>query len=390
MIGGAALVIALAVAGTALLTAGGGRPVPARAGPPGGHPVPTRAGPLPAQPPPATEQFGVNTGLLFNHRAYTPAQIDAQIAALRQTGATVVRSDALWEATEPSPPVGGVHHYDWGFDDQIAGALAAHGLRWLPIVDYSAAWAQSIPGQDHSPPARASDFAAYAAALAGRYGPGGSFWAGHPSLPPEPVDTYEIWNEPDNPAFWSPTPDADAYANLYALARDAIDAVQPEARVIIGGLTHPATFMPELLSASPELRGHIDGVGIHPYGANPLAVLGAVRAARLALDSLGLGAVPLYVTEFGWTTLPPGAMDWAAASRRPAYITQTLTALGHTDCGIAEVLLYTWVTPERDPTNAQDWFGIASPAGGSTPDSQAFAAGLAEAGAPAATLPLCA
>ncbi len=100
------------------------------------------------------EQIGANVNLLFILRGLTAAQVDAQLKALRATGATLARADALWELSEPSPPVGGIHRYDWTFDDAVAGSLAANRLRWLPIVDYSAGWAQSLPGQDHSPPAR--------------------------------------------------------------------------------------------------------------------------------------------------------------------------------------------------------------------------------------------
>jgi hypothetical protein len=97
-----------------------------------------------------------------------------------------------------------------------------------------------------------------------------------------------------------------------------------------------------------------------------------------------MGAVPLYVTEFGWTTHPPGAIAYAPASRRPADIQSVLETLGHLDCGLAATLLYTWVTPERDPADGQDWYGIASPTDPSlaTPDSAAFAAGLRAAVAP--------
>ena len=144
-----------------------------------------------------------------------------------------------------------------------------------------------------------------------------------------------------------------------------------------------------MLRARPDLAGHIDGVAIHPYGANPLVVLRTVRDARAVLDSLGLSAVPMYVTEFGWTTEPAGALDWAPARARPGYISATLAALGHTDCGIAAAILYTWVTPERDPANAQDWFGIEPPDGGGGSDVTAFAAGLAKASAPAPAVKLC-
>ena len=170
-----------------------------------------RAGP-PALAAPATPLLGLNVNRLLLDRTYSPAQIDAQLSALARTGARDARTDALWEAAEPAAPIGGVHHYDWAFSDRIASALARHGLRWLPIIDYTAGWAQSIPGQDHSPPRSASSYAAYAGAFAARYGPGGSFWAEHPMIAPRPVTTYEIWNEPDGGHFWLPGPQPGRYA----------------------------------------------------------------------------------------------------------------------------------------------------------------------------------
>ncbi len=353
-------------------------PTPSPAAP---TPAPPSAGPT-STPPPAGERFGVNVNRLFNGRTYSPAQINAQLAAVRATGATVARSDALWEATEPAPPVGGRHSYDWRFDDAIAASLAAQGLQWLPIIDYSAPWAQSIPGQDHSPPASPSDYAAYAAALAGRFGRGGSFWSSHPSLHAPVVDTIEIWNEPNSASFWFPAPDASRYDTLYLRARDAVLAIDPTARVIVGGMAHPGSYLQAMLAARPDLRGHIDGVGVHPYGPTPQAVLEGVVAARHDLRALGLGAAPLYATEFGWTTHPSHDPHWLPERLRPSYIRLTLGGLGHLGCGLAASFLYTWVTPERGLGDPGDWFGIARPTGGRTADTVAFAAGLRAAVAP--------
>jgi hypothetical protein len=378
----AMLAVVLAIA----LSSGGAR----RHGPTPGVPTsttPPSAAPAPA---PGAEQLGASVNRLFNAQTYTPTQIDGQLAALAATGATIARSDALWEAAEPAPPTGASHQYDWSFADRIAGALAARGLRWLPIIDYSAPWAQSVPGRDHSPPSDPAAYAEYAAAFAARYGLGGSFWAARPELRAEPVEAYEIWNEPDNPAFWYPAPDAAAYARLYAQARQAIAAVQPSARVIVGGLTDPRAFLPGMLTADPSLRGAIGGVAIHPYGRTPALVLRSVRDARLTLDSLGLGEVPLWITELGWTTSPPGALDYLPERLRPTYVERTVAALGHVDCGIAATILYTWVTPERDRADPQDWFGINPPTGGSSPDVQAFVTAIRAARAAAPTLPVCA
>jgi hypothetical protein len=380
----AVVAVAAIVVGMVLIVSSGGSPHPRARAVPSGSPRAT----LPALPAPASEVFGINVNRLFNDLTYSQAQIGGQLAAVRATGATLARSDALWEAAEPDAPVDGRHRYDWSFNDRIAGSLAAAGLTWLPIIDYTAPWAQSVPGQDHSPPRSDADYAAYAGAFAARYGSGGTFWRAHPGLTPLPVTAIEIWNEPDNPEFWTPAPDAAAYARLYLDARETIDAANPAIRVLVGGLTNASVFLPAMVSAASQLRGHVDGVALHPYGA-PAVVVSRVRGARAALVSLGMGAVPLYVTEFGWTTQPAGAVGYAPAGRRPADIEGVLETLGHLRCGLAATLLYTWVTPERDPTDSQDWYGIANPADPSagTPDTAAFAAGLRAAGAPDAAPP---
>jgi hypothetical protein len=377
---GAVVAAAAIVVGVILVvTSGGSRH-------PHGRPAPAPPRPptlRPALPAPSGQVFGLNVNRVFNDRTYTQPQIDAQLAAARATGATVARTDAFWEATEPQAPVNGRHRYDWSFDDVIAASLAAHGLTWLPIIDYTAPWAQSVAGQDHSPPRSLAGYSAYAEAFAARFGSGGAFWRAHPGLTPVPVTAIEIWNEPDNPEFWTPSPDAAAYARMYLAARAAIDAADPAIRVLVGGLSNAAAFLPAMVSAEPALRGHVDAVALHPYG-DPAVVLARVRGARAALAAAGMAAVPLYVTEFGWTTQPAGAINHAAASGRPADILNTLQALGHLECGLAATLLYTWVTPQRSPADGQDWYGIADPTdpSASTPDTRAFSAGLRAAVAP--------
>jgi hypothetical protein len=370
----AAAVIA-AVVVIVVIAPGGGRPG-TRAHRPA-PPPPTGPSPVPASP--SAPEFGASANLLFNVPGIGAAQLDAQLSALAATGATLARSDALWEVSEPAPPVSGVHSYQWIFDDIVAGSLASHHLRWLPIIDYSAGWAQSIPGQDHSPPRSSADYAAYAAALASRYGLGGSFWRDHRELPALPVQAFEIWNEPDSGFFWVPRPDLARYGRLYTAARDAIHAVDPSARAIVGGLAAPSQSTAALLAADPQLAGRIDGVGIHPYAGSPAAVLENVAGTRRVLDRLGLQAVPLYVTEFGWTTSPPGAMSYLPAALRPGYIESTLAAIASSGCRVAATVLYTWFSPDRDLRNAQDWFGISPPGAGAGPDVTAFTSGLRQA-----------
>lgn len=321
---------------------------------------------------PSAIVYGANVNWLFDDESYTSAEIDSQLAELQATGATTARTDALWERSEPAPPSDGVHRYDWAFDDGIVTALAEHDLRWLPIVDYAPAWATVDPSLLHSPPASPADYAAYAGALASRYGPGGMFWREHAALPQLPVQEFEIWNEPDNPEFWAPAPNAATYARLYLAARAAIDASDPSATVLVGGLTNAPEFLPAMLAADPSLRLEIDGVAIHPYSPSPAGVLGRVVRARAVLDELGLARVPLYVTEFGWTTSPPGALDYAPAAERPAYIETAISQLALSRCDLGSIILYTWATPDVDPINPQNWYGIDPPGGGGSADVTAF------------------
>jgi hypothetical protein len=382
----AAAVAAVAAVLIAVL-ARGGSPAPSPA--PRPQPPQSAVAPnpvRPALPAPDSQAFGVNVNRLFNDATYSPAQIDAQLTALRATGATVARSDALWEATEPTAPAGGVHHWVWTFDDTIAGALAQHGLTWLAVLDYSVSWAQSVPGQDHSPPRSDADYAAYAQAFAARYGVDGSFWREHPEIPAHPVTTIELWNEPDNGDFWTPAADPPGYARLYLTTREAVDVVDPAARVIVGGLISPGTTLPAMVRAEPGLVGRVDGVGIHPYGTPPV-VVSRIREARRTLDGLHMGAVPLYATEFGWTTSPTGAPAYVAPARRTAWISLTLDTLGHLECGLAASVLYTWVTPQRNPGDGEDWFGIQNPDATATPASEAFATGLRAAAEPGKPIP---
>lgn len=347
----------------------------------------------PSVPAPGTTAFGATVNSLFNAPLYTADQVNAELAALRATGATVARSDVLWEKVELSPPRAGVHHFDWSFDDNIAAALAANGLTWLPILDYAANWAKADPAQLHSPPRSPRDFADFARAFASRYGPGGAFWHAHPELTAQPVTTFEVWNEPDG-GFWYPAPNAAAFADLYVQTRAAIDAVAPGSRVVIGGLTHAETFLPAMLAARPGLATHLDGVGIHLYEHSPARVFSRVRTVRAVMRAAGLAAVPLYITEIGWSTRPVGLARnpfWAPARLRPSHIARTVATLGHSDCGIGAILVYSWVTPERDPGYLEDWYGINPPPGrGPAPsaDVAAFTSAIrlasAPSGAPAA------
>jgi hypothetical protein len=327
----------------------------------------TRSNPAPPPPPPREPAFGADFGVIFQS-PYPPAVVDRALATARGAGLGLARVAPLWEATEPLPPQGGRHVYDWRYDDRIAHDLAGHGFRWVAVLAFAPGWASVAPGVLHAAPRGTANYAAYAAAVAGRYR----------GL----IAAFEIWNEENTPIFWRPAPNPVAYARLYAAARRAIHRVDPGVPVLIGGLAGGHTRFLTTLLRQPELRGAIDGVAVHAYAATPEAVLTEVEGYRQRLDQLGFANVPLYVTEYGWSSrrilpspqqplVPPGS--YAPAARRPGFIVQTARHLLTSGCDVRMAIFFAWLTQERSPTSLYDWYGVSTPTGSPTPATQAIA-----------------
>ena len=314
------------------------------------------------------------------------SDLSAQLTLMQSEGVSELRVDASWSTIEPNAPGAGGPAFSWGSEDAEVAALAAHSIRWLPILDYSAPWAASTTGDWRSPPADDAQYAAFAAAVASRYGPGGTFWALNPQLPYEPVTTYEVWNEENATYFWDTGPDPAGYARLYLAARSAIHAAQPQATVMTGGLTNPQQgisalqFLHDMFTAVPSLAGNLDAVGVHPYAANAAGVVSFVVQVRDLLDAYGAGAAPIDVTEFGWQT---GSA--AVEQQRAAMMSAVATSLGNSNCGIGLLAPYDWEDPSYITTG--DW-GLAG-SGGIRPAGAAWISGLVTAAnsAPAALCP---
>ena len=81
-------------------------------------------------------------------------------------------------------------------------------------------------------------------ALVGRYGPTGSFWKLHPELPKEPIRTWQIWNEENDHRFAEAS--VRDYVGLLRGSAPAIRSVDPDARILLGGLYATPRIEPAL------------------------------------------------------------------------------------------------------------------------------------------------
>ena len=117
--------------------------------------------------------------------------------------------------------------------------------------------------------------------LARRYGPGGSFWREHPGLPRLPVQSWQVWNEPNLPVYWPSGPDAGEYVALVRATALGIRRVDPGAEIVTAGLPDSSLGVPldEYVTAMYAAggAGAFDVLAVNPYGEDARGVLETVE-----------------------------------------------------------------------------------------------------------------
>ena len=299
------------------------------------------------------DRYGVTDSYL---RAVSPATRQVALGALYAGGVRLVRSDMGWGQVEPSPPSGsGVHYYDWSKHDAWVGELARAGLRLYPIIDYGTAWNAVTPGKWQSRPSDPQQYAAFAAAVVGRYGPTGTFWNEHPELPRLPVQSVEIWNEENAQQFWYEQATAPAdYARMYVAARTAVKLVAPATEVVVGGLVDQGadSFVRGMAAAVPGIGAQLDAVAYHPYLMDPATAAGRVAAVRRTLSAIGATNAPIELTEVGWSSLE------ASDDARGANLAEISRLALDPVLNVSKVIAFAAMSNEGDPGQWDQWFGL--------------------------------
>ena len=340
-----------------------------------------RAITTPVVAPPA---YGVSTNGLFDRKGHFERKGKGHLGEIRAEGIEEGRSDATWWWIEPKGPVGGAHHYVWDRHDRIVRSMALNGLRWLPVLGYATRWSSTVKGTSYGAPRHAADYAAYAGAVAARYGSRGTFWNENPTVPRLPVRAYEVWNEPNWEHFWRPAPNAARYAELLVAAAVAIRTADPAATVVSGGLASPqspTTFVRAMLAAQPSIPAVVDAVGYHPYARSGRATIALVRGMRRALDGAGASAMGIAVTEVGWTQRASGRPESLPESSRAGAYALMTDALARGNCRVDRVVPFMWTRIGAVP-QGDDWYAIAGGDGTLLSAGAAFAAGIARSAVP--------
>jgi hypothetical protein len=288
-------------------------------------------------------------------------------AITSQTGAKWLREDFLWSKIEPADG-----RFDFSYFDHFM-LLASHkGVHILPLLDNTPTWAGA---HWNTIPTDPSSYAGFVAAVVGRYGPHGSFWAAHPELRAYAIQTYELWNEPyfdnGNAGQYDPA----RYAALVKAATTAGRAVDPNAKYLIqaeitGRQVGPKwiSWIDALYHATPDLNKYFDGIAIHPYGHDTTGITapgwGQMRRTevlRNAFVSHGAGDKPLWITEIGWPTCSQGS-DRCVTETEQAASLQRLFNYLHTTWApyVKAAFIYHYEDFGTDASNAEAFYGLTT------------------------------
>lgn len=298
-------------------------------------------GPLAVRTPVGPPSFGLNSHLATRYP--DPASMDVPAALVQELGVTWVREDFHWHRVQPRPDV-----WDWTFTDAAMRALLSRNIQVLGVLGPSVGWATANP---NDPPNDVSYYApnedafvAYAVGVVSRYR--------------RYVKHWEIWNEPDHAIFWRPAPDPVAYTRMLIRTANAIRAIDPEAKILIGGINpFDTTFLRTV--AENGGWGSFDILAIHPYVDPYSPEDGNLAAAADAVRALTqrYGTKPIWATEVGWSS-GPGDRDRIGVTDQQlqaSYLVRSMLALWQ--AGVEHSF---WYSFKDDPGNPYGIIGLGN------------------------------
>lgn len=173
--------------------------------------------------------------------------VEGYAELMRGTGAVWVRIPLVaWGAVEPSPPEGGVHHYNWTRLDRLILEYQECGFEVQVILKCANPWAATGYERDvrevfrRSYPPREEywdDYYQFVYSVVERYDCDGYMDA--PGLL-HPVRYYEIESEAHNSILWAGT--VEDYRRLLETAYRAAKRAYPEVKIILSGINFGDLF----------------------------------------------------------------------------------------------------------------------------------------------------
>jgi hypothetical protein len=297
--------------------------------------------------------------------------IGREQARAAETGVRWLREELTWDVIEPADD-----SWSWDLADRVIGAAARHGLTVLPLLLGTPSWAGA---SWNTLPTEPGEFAEYAAHVADRYGPHGSFWRANADLPRRPVTALEVWNEPYLNGFSAAGIDPAGYARLVRGTALAVRAADADVAILAAAETRDdagGDWIAGMFAAVSDLARYVDGVAVHPYTrarspdeyTPPHTRYALRRIDEIRADLLRRGVdAPLWITELGWSTCPAGAEDDCVTEQQQAEYLDRAIALSTARPWVSALFVYAYRAWEQDAENREHWFGIVHADGSPKP-----------------------
>lgn len=229
---------------------------------------------------------------------------DDEFDLMSAGGIGTYRFPVAWSRIEPEDGKG----FDWHGLDGVVRSTAERGIQLLPTLYHAPQWAT---GRQNRMPVGDRDWELrwerFIGAAVTRYGPGGDFWLDRRDVPYRPILSWQIWNEPNIRNFAAPV-SARRYARLLKQSARTIRMVDPDAKIVLGGLygrPPPGTGVPagrflRRLYKVPGVKRSFDVAAVHPYATTARGALSRLRPVRRVLNTSGSRGRRIAVTEVGW------------------------------------------------------------------------------------------
>jgi hypothetical protein len=273
---------------------------------------------------------------------------------MHATGVGWTREDLSWNQIEPQRGV-----YKWERFDVLLRFAAKHGITVLPIIDDTPKWAGPAAG---ALPSTIADYTTFVTTVVRRYGPGGEFWRAQPHIPTHPIHWIELYNEP-----YLTAPDPGSYALLVRATVQAAQGVVPGLHFLAEA--DAGAWMAGMYAAVPDIFHYVSAVAVHPYSIQPPDAPPAQSTTRrlelvhATMAAHGDGAVPLWITEIGWSTCPASPYCVNSERVQADYLAQALRLAGTTWSSYVRAMFVFGLREyaPRRPGDKESWFGLLRP-----------------------------
>ena len=274
-------------------------------------------------------------------------------------GASVISTSTSFTTMQPFPK----RPMRFGYIDETIGAARSAGMQVRLQVTGMPRWGLDDPMDPRQPPRSDAELQVWSELV--------TKLMQHVK---GKVDYIEVWNEPNISKWWPTGPDPMEFARLLDVTYQAVHTVSPTTQVISGGLaSNDIGFLEKVYKAFGELglkASPFDMVGAHPFAGDhaPDSVDPALRYNRKpfglydenftgfmglhdVMAAHGDDALPVYITQFGYSTRAGEGHEAVPDALRAQYLTQ---ALKQTTC-VHYVPVISWYALHPTPWDPQEY-----------------------------------